>query len=743
MRVLLAIIVLSTGWAMDRGGPSRSGVSPVDIDPPLRIESTLQLEGAVTASPVVKDGKIIIGTTSGNLYCVDLNSLAIDWTSQNKGGFRSAALVGDGVCITGDTSGNVLCRSLKDGNTIWGPVNYGEWVNSSPLPDGDLIIFGANDRKVHALNAKTGEKSWSSEELRGQVQAGITKSGKNYIVGCFGQPESENNYDPGNIYALNEKGEIVWGPKITKGSVQDTSAVSDNQVYVTSHGYSWEDNKRPKGRISCLNADSGLTVWQRDLGNEIWGSPAVKGNYVVIGSRDHFVWCFNSATGDEVWHVETGSLVDGSPVISGDYCYIGGLDGLLYVIELGTGKIFQTLKVGELMDGIQGSVAIANDYLVCISSSGLLHRFGLAPRGKIFCSNTTISSRSGQYGFSLAITNTTRGRKQNPKEPLKVKFGVKSDWLKFQSDEIAVIPSATKTIYISGNVSLPPGQYTAEIFIQESNCPTLKFETMVNKKAIESDTLILTLNVLKVNMANLSVREEQINLGAIWDDDVIEQAITISNFGEATLTGKIVLPPGFSANEMEFEIEGGDKKVIPITFTPPKGKLGDYWGQIKVFSNGGEETVDITAKIWRSKLVVKVAIGSKEALVNGEPKPLNAAPYIKQGSTMVPVRVVSEGLDLGVTWDASLKTVVVNLTGGRYLRLIVGYGKAVIEEPDGKIFQVELSVSPEIKSGTTFVPLRFIADNLSSSTLKTTVEWSASERSATVTRPLKPKIVAH
>jgi hypothetical protein len=52
-----------------------------------------------------------------------------------------------------------------------------------------------------------------------------------------------------------------------------------------------------------------------------------------------------------------------------------------------------------------------------------------------------------------------------------------------------------------------------------------------------------------------------------------------------------------------------------------------------------------------------LVIGSISALVNDKLITLNAAPYIDNGRTYVPVRFVSEALGAAVDWDKTTKTV--------------------------------------------------------------------------------------
>jgi len=54
----------------------------------------------------------------------------------------------------------------------------------------------------------------------------------------------------------------------------------------------------------------------------------------------------------------------------------------------------------------------------------------------------------------------------------------------------------------------------------------------------------------------------------------------------------------------------------------------------------------------RDERKVTITLGSKTAYVNGQKKELLAAPYVKNGRTMVPTRFVSEQLGETVEWDS-------------------------------------------------------------------------------------------
>jgi hypothetical protein len=71
------------------------------------------------------------------------------------------------------------------------------------------------------------------------------------------------------------------------------------------------------------------------------------------------------------------------------------------------------------------------------------------------------------------------------------------------------------------------------------------------------------------------------------------------------------------------------------------------------------ETQGITVTLGENTIGLQV--GNTSAVVNGTVMTLDAAPYIKNNRTMVPFRVIAEGLGATVEWDPALRIVTVTL----------------------------------------------------------------------------------
>ncbi|ALP38575.1 hypothetical protein ASL14_22735 [Paenibacillus sp. IHB B 3084] len=115
--------------------------------------------------------------------------------------------------------------------------------------------------------------------------------------------------------------------------------------------------------------------------------------------------------------------------------------------------------------------------------------------------------------------------------------------------------------------------------------------------------------------------------------------------------------------------------------------------------------------------------GEIEIILDGQTLQSDASPYIVQGAnvTMVPLRVISEGLGAQVNWSASSGTVTITAQD-KNISMENGGQSATV---NGK--SVRLDASARMTSGRVMVPLRFVGEELG---LK--VDWQATERVITL-----------
>ena len=115
---------------------------------------------------------------------------------------------------------------------------------------------------------------------------------------------------------------------------------------------------------------------------------------------------------------------------------------------------------------------------------------------------------------------------------------------------------------------------------------------------------------------------------------------------------------------------------------------------------------------------ISFTVGSKELDINDKKVEVEIAPYIVgEGTTLVPLRVISEAFGAKVGWDGETQTVMI-VDSDTQIILQIGNKTAFV---NGEA--VEMEEAPELLgSGVTTVPLRFVSE-----TFKAEVNWDESQ----------------
>ncbi len=108
--------------------------------------------------------------------------------------------------------------------------------------------------------------------------------------------------------------------------------------------------------------------------------------------------------------------------------------------------------------------------------------------------------------------------------------------------------------------------------------------------------------------------------------------------------------------------------------------------------------------------------------LNGTELFLDPEPMIRNQRVMVPVRKIFESLGSKVEWNGAAKTVT-GSGGNKNISLTIGSDIAYVNGS-----KIQLETAPFIQEGTTFVPLRFVSENLGAD-----VQWDGNLRRVTLT----------
>ena len=188
---------------------------------------------------------------------------------------------------------------------------------------------------------------------------------------------------------------------------------------------------------------------------------------------------------------------------------------------------------------------------------------------------------------------------------------------------------------------------------------------------------------------------------------------------DATVTLTVTPDEGYELDDLVVLDKDGEKVKLKdkgngkYTFTMPRGG-------VEVEASFVEEE-DEKEPVTTEKEFIKLTIGQKIVWIFDEYVVNDVAPEIKNDRTMLPIRVIAEALGAKVTWNEVEQKVTIaedDLT----IEIFIGQPFATVNGAP-----VELDAPAYIANDRTYLPLRFVAENLGA-----TVEWNAADSTVTI-----------
>jgi hypothetical protein len=200
------------------------------------------------------------------------------------------------------------------------------------------------------------------------------------------------------------------------------------------------------------------------------------------------------------------------------------------------------------------------------------------------------------------------------------------------------------------------------------------------------------------------------------------ETLTLTNTGGLGLFGTITSDQEWL--NPSINIYKDETKTMFVVLNARDLKAGTYYGTITFTGNDQIIKVPVTLQciVW-----ITFQIGSRTVEVNKVKETIEAAPYLFQKRSYVPVRKLVESLPVlkylknaELVWNPEERKVTIILDD-KTTELWVDNPMAKINGKETPIDPDNLNIAPQIRKGRTFLPLRFVSE-----TLGYTVEWVAS-----------------
>lgn len=645
-------------------------------------------------------------------------------------------------------NGYIGCVSLFDNEIIW-IRSVGEEILSSLTLSDNNIFVATNKGSIFCLAQQTGTIIWQSS-LDSPVVAPLT------IYFRFLYAPGIN----GKVYCLNVlDGNIVWATDL-QSKIETAACLKLNHIFITT----------VEGKIYSLDCQNGKVIWFFNLENQCHISPMAGVEFVLIGDDGGKVYCFDDITGRLIWEQKASSplttafafayfdnriicagakdsyvgIVTGTgvetwkhpvknasipPVSAGRIVVFSDGEGNLLAADAFNGEISFKEDIG---DNISTSLSISNGKIIFGTESGKIMIYGSAVYDFSIKVEPEISAISpGESTKYSILVNATEGFKDpisfsvsgfpcsckgvaryfdksvlvppdnkinlvidtSPEaDPIKVKFtvaAISGRDLRREASGVVVIQnkSAITSVSISYPMPIKAGEdFKTSIYIKDAN--NLRSANFL----INYPSEILFLR--DVTIGNFfTTGQENLSLDKTIDNEKgkVIIGVTRKTLGESG-TGEI----------LDFVFRAKKPGNAKLEFS--KISLRDsFFGECSYEYKNAEFAISSG-----KQLRMELTIGKLEIKINDRIEKLESPPIIENSRTLVPIRIIAENCEAKVLWDNKLRKVTLE----RFDKVI----ELFIDNPTCKVNGKEKSlpsgVAPKIIQGRTFLPLRFVAEEL-------------------------------
>jgi outer membrane protein assembly factor BamB len=269
--------------------------------------------GIGESSPAVDENRVYIGDLYGNLHAVDATTGKKIWVFETQGEIRSSPVIINGKILIGSYDENLYCLS-KQGELLWKAESQGPLHATPGILEGVAYISGC-DGVLRGIRIEDGK----------EVFQYVTGSYTGASPALYEKRAYFGTHDNVVVAVDLAKSELIWSYQhpTRQFPFYSSAAVIDNRVILGG-----QDKF-----VHCIDADSGEAKWTFRAGARVDSSPAVVKNQVFIGSNDGRLYVLDLETGERIWQFEAGGPIYASPAIAANRLVIGSLDGQLFCLE--------------------------------------------------------------------------------------------------------------------------------------------------------------------------------------------------------------------------------------------------------------------------------------------------------------------------------------------------------------------------------------------------------------------------
>jgi len=234
---------------------------------------TFKTQNRIVASANWRAERLVFGSYDGGLYCLRVSDGGLLWRYDAQERIHGPPAIVDDVVLQAACDADLHVVSLETGTAVR-KVPLGSVSGSAAAVRGSRVFLGTYGQQVVAIDWQAGRVVWRFEDADNALpflsSAAVTET----LVLIGGHDK--------RLHALDaESGEQRW-KLATKGQIDSCPVVVGQRVFVGSDD----------GNLYAVDLATGGERWRFEAGGAISASPAVGEGCLVIGTEQGVVYCF-------------------------------------------------------------------------------------------------------------------------------------------------------------------------------------------------------------------------------------------------------------------------------------------------------------------------------------------------------------------------------------------------------------------------------------------------------------------
>jgi outer membrane protein assembly factor BamB len=263
---------------------------------------------------------------------------------------------------------------------LW-TVDLGSPVWAGLAATDDLVLVGADDGVLRALDPASGEIRWTFE-TDGPIRAtptllpvgGAAEGGGGASTGSGGETlDLLLHSDDGHLYRLAaEDGSLRWQAKLSPPEERTPEGEKGDRYHHYTAAATVEGDRvfvaSGDGAVQALDAATGESLWRVEIGDVVASTPAVADGRLFVAGFDGKVHALDAATGERLWERETGAAIPGSAAVDGELVIVGSRSYDLIALRAADGSV--AWKSYHFFSWVESTPVVAGDLVLVGLSDG-------------------------------------------------------------------------------------------------------------------------------------------------------------------------------------------------------------------------------------------------------------------------------------------------------------------------------------------------------------------------------------